>query len=347
MLSSTIDRATTGKSEEAANAAVLVPSSRRERDQGSDPSMSVVIPTYRRPAELVRCLRALEGQTRAPDEIIVVHRLAGDSETAAAAAAWSRQRSAGSTTRRVATVDVPGVIAAMETGVRHAAGDVVVFLDDDVEIHPDWLERAARHYADPSVVGVGGRDIVSIDPSPPTEIVGIVTWYGKAIGNHQRGHGPARQVDTLKGANMSMRRAYCVFDHRLRGSGAQVHWEMQLCLKAGSMGQCLIYDPNCIVDHYPAQRFGDDQRGAPLRQAITNTCHNETYVMMTYLRWWQRIAYFLYVFVIGHRSNLALVRWGIGRLRDERLSFRDHLVPSYQGKTTGLMTWLRRGRAAA
>jgi len=303
------------------------------------PTVSVIIPTYHRPSELIRCLRSLETQTQPPDEIIVVHRLPGDEETADAASSWATRH--GVATRRVAIVSVPGVIAAMEAGVQHARCDVVVLLDDDVEIHPDWLERATQYYADLAVVGVGGRDIVSFDPSVPSRIVGKVTWYGRAIGNHQRGYGPARSVDALKGANMSMRREYCVFDHRLRGSGAQVHWEAQVCLRARRMGKVIVYDPACTVDHYPAERYDEDRRHAPLRQARLNACHNETYVLLTYLRWWQRIAYLLYTSLIGHRGNLAVARWIAGLLRGERATLRDHLIPSYQGKAAGIATWLR------
>jgi len=274
-----------------------------------------------------------------PDEVIVVHRLTGDEETAEAASTWMSQQ--GVATRRVVTVDVPGVIAAMEVGVRHAQCDVVLLLDDDIEIHADWLERATQYYADPAVVGVGGRDIVSIDPNPPASIVGKVTWYGKAVGNHQRGYGPARQVDILKGANMSMRREYCVFDHRLRGLGAQVYWEFQVCLRARRLGKTLVYDPACTVDHYPAERYDEDRRHAPLKQARLNACHNETYVLLTYLRWWQRIAYLLYTSFIGHRSNLTVARWVVGLLRGERATLGDHLIPSYQGKAAGIVTWLR------
>ena len=34
--------------------------------------LSVLVPTYRRAADLERCLSALAAQTRAPDEIVVV-----------------------------------------------------------------------------------------------------------------------------------------------------------------------------------------------------------------------------------------------------------------------------------
>ena len=53
-----------------------------------------------------------------------------------------------------------GLSGARNTGVELTTGDVVVFLDDDAAAHPGWLAGLASHYADPNVLGVGGR----IDP---------------------------------------------------------------------------------------------------------------------------------------------------------------------------------------
>ena len=49
-----------------------------------------------------------------------------------------------------------GLSGGRNTGVSHAIGDVVAFLDDDARAQPDWLERLAAGYRSPSVVGVGG-----------------------------------------------------------------------------------------------------------------------------------------------------------------------------------------------
>ncbi len=300
-------------------------------------TVAVVVPSYRRPAELRECLAALEAQTRPADEILVVHRSAGDPETADLAAAWAQEQ--GVSARKVVMVNRPGVLAAMQAGVEHTVCDVVAVIDDDVQLRRDWLERCLQHYADPRVVGVGGRDVVhgrAESYSAPQAQVGRVTWFGRMIGNHHCGFGPARPVDVLKGANISMRRRWWVLDHHLRGSGAQPHWELQVCLRARRMGGILIYDPDCLVDHFPAARFDDDQRGPPGRQAIADGCHNEVYALMTYLRLWQKPVYLAYISLV---SRWAILPWVAARLIGKNVTVSRHLLPSYRGKMLGLLSW--------
>src|SRR5579863_9867324 len=49
-----------------------------------------------------------------------------------------------------------GLSGARNTGIELAAGDVVVFLDDDARAQPEWLEILLASYDDESVLGVGG-----------------------------------------------------------------------------------------------------------------------------------------------------------------------------------------------
>ncbi|MEO0683984.1 MAG: glycosyltransferase family A protein, partial [Cyanobacteria bacterium J06649_11] len=169
-------------------------------------SIAVIIPTYRRSQDLARCLKALQNQTRPADEVIVVVRDT-DTET------WSFLTAFDSKDLglRSATVSITGVVAAMNTGLDAATADIVAFTDDDAAPHLDWLARIESHYlANEQVGGVGGRDWVYHgtdleDGSSRT--VGQVHWFGRVIGNHHIGTGEAREVDVLKGVNMSFRRA--------------------------------------------------------------------------------------------------------------------------------------------
>jgi glycosyltransferase involved in cell wall biosynthesis len=49
-----------------------------------------------------------------------------------------------------------GLSGARNAGIEQAAGDVVVFLDDDARAQPQWLETLLASYDDESVLSVGG-----------------------------------------------------------------------------------------------------------------------------------------------------------------------------------------------
>jgi GT2 family glycosyltransferase len=116
----------------------------------SDPTVSVVVATLRRPHLLRHTLRTLVRATPPPDEIVVVD---GDPERSARAAANEVRAVARSVP--IHYVDGPqGLTRQRNVGVTRARGDVVVFVDDDVALEPDAFAHLRAAYADPAVVGV-------------------------------------------------------------------------------------------------------------------------------------------------------------------------------------------------
>jgi GT2 family glycosyltransferase len=59
-----------------------------------------------------------------------------------------------------------GLSGGKNTAYELASGDVVAYLDDDAVAGPGWLETLAEGYADPSVIGVGGRTLPLWPGSP-------------------------------------------------------------------------------------------------------------------------------------------------------------------------------------
>jgi cellulose synthase/poly-beta-1,6-N-acetylglucosamine synthase-like glycosyltransferase len=294
---------------------------------------TVLIPTYRRPQDLSRCLLALQAQTKAVDQVIVVVR---DTDTQT----WDflAQFPLHNLPLHTVKVTIPGVVAALNAGLAEVTGDIVSITDDDAAPHPDWLEKINAHFiSDNRIGGVGGRDWIHqrnklIDDS--RQIVGKLQWFGRVIGNHHLGVGEPREVDILKGVNMSFRQeaiAQLRFDERMRGTGAQVHFEMAFTLALKRAGWKLIYDPQVAVDHYPAQRFDEDQRNNFNEIAFLNLVHNETLVLLENLPPLRRAVFLLWAILVGTRDSLGLVQW----LR---------LLPS-QGQLAGKKLWASlRGR---
>jgi cellulose synthase/poly-beta-1,6-N-acetylglucosamine synthase-like glycosyltransferase len=299
-----------------------------------------VIPSYRRPKDLARCLDALKKQKRPADEILVVVRDT-DTET------WTFVQTLDPEflPLRTATVSVSGVVAAMNAGMDAACGDIIAFTDDDAAPHTDWLERIEAHFlSDTNIGGVGGRDWVYHGTQleeGEREVVGQVQWFGRVIGEHHLGVGEAREVDVLKGVNMSFRRsaiAQMHFDPRMRGTGAQVHFELAFSLSLKRAGWKLIYDPRVAVDHYPAQRFDEDQRNRFNHIALINAVHNETLVLLEHLPPAQRTAFLIWATLVGTRDSLGFLQ-GLRFLPKEGALAGQKLLASLRGRWHGWETW--------
>jgi GT2 family glycosyltransferase len=266
--------------------------------------VTVLVPTFRRPADLARCLAALQGQSRAPDEVVVVAR----PDDSATHVCLFDPAVKGTLPLTVALVETPGQVAALNRGLDAANGDVIAITDDDAAPRPDWVERIAAAFGSDARLGaLGGRDWVHekgrvLDGARP--LVGKVRPSGKIIGNHHLGVGGAREVDLLKGANMSYRREAIRrirFDARLRGAGAQVHNDMAFSMSVKNAGWKLVYDPRVAVDHYPAERFDDDRRDAQTMMAVRNAAYNLHLILRDHLPPLRREAAWWWYTLVGTR----------------------------------------------
>ncbi len=131
------------------------------------PIVSVVIPTYRRPDLLMRCLRALCAQDieAGAFEIIVCddgceRRIA---QLVADLAAEHRH----AVLRYVAVPRTQGPAGARNAGARAARGGIIAFTDDDTIPTPDWLRQGCRALvATPAWSAVSGRTLVPTPPRP-------------------------------------------------------------------------------------------------------------------------------------------------------------------------------------
>lgn len=113
------------------------------------PSVAVVVPATNSPASLARCLEALRRSNDAPDEIVVV-------EAPSAA----------------------GPAQARNVGAQRATSDVVAFVDADVAVHADAVERFRAAFVDEELVAVFG----SYDDEPPAP--GHVSQFRNLLHHH-------------------------------------------------------------------------------------------------------------------------------------------------------------------
>ena len=227
-------------------------------------TMSVIVPTYRRSADLARCLAALELQTHLPHEVAVVVREI-DSESGAYLNGYR-----GPLPLKVLTIAQPGQVAALNLGIDETSGDIIAITDDDTaprKVDEAGTSRTAFPCRSPGWrggwPGLSLRKVVLVTALQP-EWWDTSNGFGRRnTGGFHLGAGAPRLVGHLRGANMSFRRTAVGsirFDPRLLGGGAQAANDWAFANAVRRAGWKLIYDPSVAVDHLCAtQSQGDDR----------------------------------------------------------------------------------------
>jgi len=177
--------------DEAALAGLLAGQAAPAGGRVGRPELSVVIPSHQSMHRLRRCLEAIEaseGETGAREIVVVDDASTDESSLVAAEFADVVVRLAGK---------AHGPAFARNRGFEASHGDVVVFVDADVVLHPDALARIAADFrADPALGAVFG----SYDAEP--EAAGTFSEYRhlRLHFTHQRRGGPSDTFWTGIGA---------------------------------------------------------------------------------------------------------------------------------------------------
>ncbi len=314
------------------------------RPSNLPPRISVIIPTFRRPELLTQCLRALVTQRRLPDEVVVVCRPDDEPSRVVVRNMADTFPKAG---LHEALVSRNGLEAALNAGLEKVAGEIICFSDDDAEVFPDWLQKIESHFAsNPSVGGVGGRDIPVVDGEPlegTCRMVAHLTWFGRMIGNSHLELVPSRviEVDGLKGVNMSFRARYLEgfrFDERCVSGGTTSN-DLDVSLFVRRRGGKLIYDPEVRVNHYSAPRSYGVGRGAQWDRYCYS--HNLVYVLLKHLSWPKKIIMLGYYFLFGQRKSWGVATLVLDPLLRRRIAWRGELGPSFRGKFDAMQTYFQ------
>lgn len=224
----------------------------------SRPFLSVVIPTFNRRDSLRVTLDALAAQAAVPDgvEVLVISDGSSDGTDA-----WLREWAARDTWLQARPLFQAnaGPARARNHGVTEARGEVIIFLDDDVEPLPGFLlAHAARHRADETLVLIGP---MSRDPHRrPREPVWIAWEHAmlqKQYDSWQRGTWAEDDCGphNFYTGNASVRRAHITqvggFDE---GFTRQEDVELAMRMQR-SCGVHFRFDPTLAALHRPLRTF--------------------------------------------------------------------------------------------
>ena len=204
------------------------------------PPASIVFPTRNRRDYLAVALASVAPQAAEHGaEIVVVEDDAEDAPTRALVESHGG--------RYVALGAPKGINVARNACVAHSSGDLVCFLDDDVEVWPGWLGALLR---------ATGHEAVGGPIRPRLEGSRVRACGREPLPLTALDLGPQdREAEFVWGANFALRRgAYeriGPFDERLGGAGDEEDWQRRLRAAGGSVG----YVAAAGVDH---RRTGRD-----------------------------------------------------------------------------------------
>lgn len=293
------------------------------RPAGENPSVSVLIPSWRRPERLMACLRSLAAQTHPPDEVAVVWQ--GQDEATRDAARESASWFGSHTCLMILHHPTPGIVPAENRALEATQGDLVLLIDDDAVAPVDWIARHLERHRDPQIGAVGGPARNHFPDGTPYPIrehepIGHLGHRGRVIGNMYdhpdtwRDRTP-RPVDHLVGYNLSLKRAaFDRFEECLKP-----YWqlfELEVCLQVRARGFQVVFDFGNVVQHHPTNATYAPGRAGDLNVKVINPAYNLAFILAKHTRRpLQLIQRGLWTFSVGTSAEpgpLALP-WSIQR----------------------------------
>jgi glycosyltransferase involved in cell wall biosynthesis len=160
--------------------------------------VTVAIPTYNRAELLRQTLAGIARQDYPPDqfEVLVIDNNSRD-HTAEVVASFARAHPA----PRHLLETAQGLDYARNRAIAEAAGQIIVFADDDILVAPDWIAQITAPFAraDAATVGAVGGEVIPIFPDglPPW----VAGWHGPL--GFRSDTGPIPSAQSPMGANLA------------------------------------------------------------------------------------------------------------------------------------------------
>lgn len=217
--------------------------------------ISIVIPTYRRPAMLAELLDALAPQLVPEVEVLVIDN-DPDAGARATADAYPGVRYVHETRR--------GVVHARNRGVAEARGGHIVFIDDDEVPAPGWLAAFAAQ-ARAGVRLAFGRIVPRYDGAAPAHLKPLLDALFSREAEGPTGTDITAMWNYLGTGNAMFDKAFAFpeaepFDARFNASGGEDIWLIRGLMARGAR---LIWNREALVEEQvPAARMTADYLAA-------------------------------------------------------------------------------------
>lgn len=156
---------------------------------------------------------------------------------------------------RYAFEPTPGKSHALNLAIHQAVSGILAFMDDDVQVEPDWLENLTRIFESPAYCGSGGRIFPERGFVPPDWLASTEQYSLAPLAMFDLGPDPGELEEPPFGTNMAFRReVFARYGDFRRDLGPQPGSEIrsedtEFGLRVLRGGGRLWYEPSAVVYH--------------------------------------------------------------------------------------------------
>jgi glycosyltransferase involved in cell wall biosynthesis len=198
--------------------------------------LTIVVPVLNGGQPFQKCLDSIQHAKRIPDELIIVID-GNDPDSVTIAQAFTHQVIINPRTR--------GPAFARNLGVHQATGDIIVFLDADVTVHQDTLQKIELYFVQyPHIDAlIGSYDDAPAEPNFLSQYKNLMHHYVHQTSN--------RQATTFWGACGAIRR-----DTFLQLGGFDINYsrpcieDIELGYRLTAQGHLIHLVPNIQIKHH-------------------------------------------------------------------------------------------------
>lgn len=269
--------------------------------------LSVIIPTYNRIDSLRQTFSYIEESSTLPYELIVVDQSDPD---------FSEQiEQLCEETSKVLNVvyqhlQQPSLTAARNVGIKMSKGDILVFMDDDVDVRHDTFDNVIDLFGDEDIVLVGGLDKTAVYHNSKIGSVFCKSKRSKRNVGHMASGvygrfpllcGESTPTEWVMGFFFAVKRDFvlehnCRFDEHLRyyAYAEDLDFSYGVYLHADKCGKKCIFSNLLIVNHNVSTEYRTPTRKATFMNYLHRYYICKKYKLSTIKFWWSNIGDFLF-----------------------------------------------------
>jgi GT2 family glycosyltransferase len=199
---------------------------------------------------LLSALSRVQGKEKIAHEIVIANNAKdGTTATAIEELVHSFAQREGNRFRCVRET-IPGKCRAQNRAIAAAKGSILAFLDDDLEVTPNWLVSIATFFSSYPHDILQGSILMHSEDKANIEVQKALQRY-RTIDFIDYGYSAGTDIWTLTGGNIAVRREVFedigMFNEKLGPGGAGISEDVEFAQRAVKAGKRIGYEPSTAV----------------------------------------------------------------------------------------------------